>query len=232
MIRILVINLIISTILFAQDTMSLNIGLKGGLNFSYISGNNGFSGHLNEYHSKQGYNFGIILDKRYSSESAFQIELLYNDTGSKWGQPFWLLTAYDGDYVIYELQYISLSAYVKLKSNIGTLFKDFDFIIGALYSYNLKARQKWVIEYYDYEFDSGPSDIRNEINKSEFGFVYGVKFPFKNRKYYLNFLFYHAVSPLYKERYTFYKDDFNEKQDFKNNTFSISMDVFFNLIHK
>ena len=226
MIRILLINSIISVMLFAQDTTSMNFGFKGGFNLSYISGNNENSGKLNEDHSKLGYNFGIILDKRYSAESAFQVELLYSNIGSKWGKPFFSLKAYDGNYVIYELQYISLSAYLKLKSKIGKLFKDFDFVIGASYSYNLKARQKWIVEYYDYDFDSGPSDIRNDINHHEIGLIGGVKFPFGNRKYYLNILFYHAISTLYKEKYKYYKDDFNTKENMRNNTFSISMDVF------
>jgi hypothetical protein len=226
MLRILLINLAIVISLLAQDSSSVNFGLKGGLNLSYITGGNNLHfGGLKENHSKFGFNFGLILEKRFIDPSSIQVEFLYNNTGSKWGQPF-IALGYYGDYVIYELRYISLSVYYKLKSKIGNLLKDFDFVMGVSYSYNISATQKWVVEYCDYEFDAGPSNIRNEINHHEIGLGLGVKFPFSNRKYYLNFLFYHALSPLYPDTYERYKDDFNNKQDMRNNTLSICFDMF------
>ena len=128
---------------------------------------------------------------------AYQFELLYNLTGSKWGQPL-LGLGYDGDYVIYELRYLTLSVVGKLKSRIGNLIKDFDFVLGAAYSYNISAKQTWIIETSgESEREIGSSNIRSKINLHEFGIVYGIKFPIKNRVYYLSILFYNVITPLY-----------------------------------
>ncbi len=230
MIRTVIINLIIIASLFSQDTSSVRIGFKGGLNFSFIptlnNQHSGF-GSLNNANRKLGFNLGVILDRETNSPTAYQVELFYNETGSKWGQPLiGFLIPYDGDYVIYELKYITISAYFKLKSRIGNLIKDFDFVIGASYSYNISTRQEWVVEYSNYDFIVGPPDIQSEINRHEFGIVYGIKFPFKNRHFYLSFLFYNALTTLYPDTYSQYKDDFKYKYKMRNNTFSICFDVF------
>ena len=223
MIRSLLINIVVVVSLFSQDSSSINIGFKGGLNFSYISGAHyDYSGNLNDNNFKFGFNFGVILDKKTKNPTSFQLELIYNKTGSKWGQPL-IGFGYDGDYVIYELQYLTISTYFKLKSRIGNLFKDFDFALGVSYSYNISATQNWVLENSDFE---GPSNIRDELNKHEIGIVYGVKFPFKNRNYYLNFMFYHALTTLYPDSYIGYMGDFGKKNQMRNNTFSISFDAF------
>ena len=229
MIRIILLNLLIVSFLFPQDSSSFRICIKGGVNFSYITGaEKGYSdNHLNEDYSKIGFNFGVIADNKLDSMFTYQIELLYNLTGSKWGQPL-IGIGYDGNYAIYELKYLTLSAVGKFKSRIGDLIKDFDFVLGVAYSYNIGAKQKWVVEISgDYELDLGPSDIRPKINLHEFGIVYGIKFPFKNRKYFLSVLFYNALTTLYSRPIPIYRDDFTNKLEMRNNSLSICFDLFF-----
>jgi len=220
--------LVLVNIVFPQDSSPFRIGIKGGLNFSTITGaERRYTGNLSENQNKLGYNLGIITDKKIDSMFAVQFEVLYNNTGSKWGQPL-IGLGYDGDYAIYELKYLTVSAIGKFKSRIGDLIKDFDFVLGASYSYNLSARQKWVVEIYgDYNFETGPSDIRSQINQHEFGIVYGIKFPIAKRKYYLSILFYNALTTLYSRTIPLYKDDFTNKLEMRNNNLSICFDLFF-----
>ena len=82
-------------------------------------------------------------------------------------------------------------------------------------------------EFGDYDFETGPSDIRSQINQHEFGIVYGIKFPFANRKYYLSILFYNALTTLYSRTIPLYKDDFTNKLEMRNNNLSICFDLFF-----
>ena len=233
MIRIILLNLLLVSFLFPQDSSSFRIGIKGGINFSDITGAEyRNSSNLNNNHSKFGFNLGIIADNKIDSMFTVQFELLYNLTGSKWGQPLikigYVGIGYDGNYAIYELKYFTISVLGKFKSRIGNLIKDFDFVLGGSYSHNLSARQKWIVEINgDYDFETGPSDIRSQINQNEFGIVYGIKFPFANRKYYLSILFYNAITTLYSRPIPLYKDDFTEKLEMRNNTLSICFDLFF-----
>jgi len=226
--HILILNLFFFSFLFAQDSSSFRIGIKGGANFSHITGAEiRDGGNLNEHQRKFGFNFGIIADKNIDPMFAFQFEFLYNLTGSKWGQPL-IPIAYEGDYVIYELQYLTLSVVGKLKSRIGDILKDFDFVIGAAYSYNISAKQKWFIESSgESERETGPYNIRPKINLHEFGIVYGIKFPIKNRKYYLSVLFYNALTSLYSVSINDYTYDFANKLEMKNKSLSICFDFFF-----
>lgn len=224
MLRTILFILILFNSLISQDSKEYSFGLKFGFNFSHITG--GYSyGKLNNAHKKPGINFGFIFHKRINELTSLQAEILYNEMGSKWGQPL-ICSVYDSDYAIYKFKYITIPVYYKCKSKIGNLIKDFDFVIGACYSYNFMAKQTWVVEVYDYTLDVGPSDIRNEINIHEIGIIYGIKIPFKNRKYYLNFLFYNAISKIYHSTYKGYVNDFMDKNEFRNNTFSISFDYF------
>ena len=226
MIRAVFLNLFLLSLLFSQNTSDLKLGIKIGLNFSNISGaKRNYSGNLSDPHIKLGSNFGIILNKAIDNTNSFQFEMLYNDVGSEWGRPFFNL-GYDGDYAIYELKYFSFFGYFKLKSKIGNLIKDFDFIIGAAYSYNFSAKQKWIVEVYDYDFETGPKDIRSEINHHEIGYIYGLKIPFKNRRLYLSLLFYNSISSLYSDSHTVYKDDFYNKEAMHNHTISLCFDYF------
>jgi hypothetical protein len=147
--------------------------------------------------------------------------------GSKWGQPL-IGMFYDGDYTIYNFKYVTISGVVKLKSRIGNLLKDFDFVIGMAYSFNISAKQKWVVDTSgDDQLEVGPSDIRNTINRHEIGIVYGIKIPFKDRKYYLSLLFYNALTSVYSSSYPEYIDDYRNKTKMRNNSISIGFDIFF-----
>lgn len=226
MIRVLFFNLFLFGLLFSQNFADIKLGIKVGLNFSDISGaQRVYSSKLSEPHKKLGGNFGIILNKPIDNTISLQLEMLYNEVGTKWGQPFFGL-GYDGDYAIYNLKYFSFFGYYKLKSKIGNLIKDFDFVIGAAYSYNISAKQKWTVEVYDYNFETGPKDIRSEINQHELGYVYGLKIPFKERRFYLSLLFYNSISTLYPDSYTVYKDDYYNKEEMRNHTISLSFDYF------
>jgi hypothetical protein len=222
--RIIFLNIIIISSLYSQDSTSYNLGIKIGINLSYITGAlHSQRVRLEKGYSKPGLCIGFIFDKKTNSPTSYQVELLYNKTGTMFGRGFIVFPPPGGDNVVYNLKYITLAGYFKLKSKIGDLIKDFDFVIGGAYSYNFVATQEWYIENFTFK---GPKDIRNEINRHEVGIIYGIKFPFGNRKYYLNLLFYHGLTTLYPDSNTRPDGDFSSKRDMRNNTFSISFDAF------
>lgn len=223
--NILIFSLLLPGFLFAQDTSSVRFGLKTGANFAFISGaKRQHYSDLSESFRKWGYIFGVVADFKLKELSSIQLELLYNDAGSKWGMPYWP-GPQGSESAVYDLHYISLIGYIKLKSNIGSFLKDFDFAFGIAYSYNIRARQEWFMD--TYSFYAGPMNIRGEINKHEFGIIYGIKIPYKSgSKLYLSLLFYNSLSNLYPWPYTKYEDDFYSKNNMKNNSFSVSFEYF------
>ncbi len=219
--RTIVLILFLFAGLMAQKPSPYHWGIVMGFDFSTISGER--CGCWKEVHSRPGLRGGVFMEDRQSDLKTLHIGLLYNETGSKWGQPLFGL-GYDGDYAIYSLTYISIPAYYKIKSHIGTL--KFDFIIGPMYSYNLSAKQEWVVEV-DGPWDIGPDNIRKEIKRHEFGILYGAALPIKAGKINLNFLFYKAITKLYSTPIKTYANDFQDKYYFRNNTFSLGMEYIF-----
>ncbi|WP_456443117.1 hypothetical protein [Caldithrix abyssi] len=118
------------------------------------------------------------------------------NAGGSWGR-YWL--EFDGDYVIYELGYVSLLPYYRLKSNVGHLFKEFYVILGTPISFLTDARQSWTIETDGeyYHLDLGPDNLYPELNKFEVGLKYGLSLHFVGRIY-TDFIFYKSFTKLYK----------------------------------
>lgn len=114
---------------------------------------------------------------------------------------------YKGDYAIYDLTYITLAVYLKHKAMIKKLINDFDFIYGIYYSYNISAKQKWVIEA-PIPLDTGPQNFRDEINNHELGYSLGFKLPFFERKLFFGIIYNNALTKLYKGTYQGYLHDF------------------------
>lgn len=69
--------------LFSQP----HFGIKYGANLSYIIGGNySGSGNLNEEHFKYCNNLEIFYSNNFNEDQSFQVDILYNEKGSKWGQ--------------------------------------------------------------------------------------------------------------------------------------------------
>ena len=226
-----IIMLVLAAILFAsaQDSTGYRFGVAMGVNFSKIFTSDESVSRIWPPTYKAGYTVGVIMEKQINRRTSFQFELLYREAGSKWGQPLFGL-GYDGDYAIYKLRYISLPFYYKLKSNIGTLLKNFDFCIGLVYSYNIFAEKQFVEEFdpppgEDGTYNPGPSNIRDEINLHEFGLTVGVKIPI-GADWSVSVTYYRALNELYKDKTIIYPDDLNNKDTFVNSNFSVSVEYF------
>ncbi len=205
-------------------------GLKIGGNFAHIVGAEQPNSHFGEEHSKFGFALGGIFERNISKLISLEGELLYDSRGSKWGQQL-IGLGDDGDYVIYNLKYISIPLYLKFSNDFGDFLDNFDFILGFNYSYNISAKQEVVIEsdgtIPGYEY--GPENIRDDINKNELGVLLGIKIPYnkKRRKIYINVQFYWALTNLYKSDAVIYPDGVQNLDKLKNRNLSISFEYFF-----
>ena len=207
----------------AQDSLKFDFVVNLGINASYVEG---VACQKYEPHRYPGFQFGLAIEKENKFSDFGGIEISFEGRGGIWGARFF--EPVDGDYVIYNLNYISLTPYYRLKSNIGHLFQNFYVILGTPISLLTYARQKWVIEWsgpYDDETDypdTGPKNLLPELNKTEIGLKYGLSFPYFGHLA-VEFIFYQAITKLYKSGYEMHKDDLNNKDEFRNNSFTVRL---------
>jgi len=226
----LLIFLLIIPTLYSQNHFNdkgFHFGLKLGANFAHIAGAENSEGHFTEAHSRFGPVIGVIFDKKIGRLTSLQGELLYNDVGSKWQQP-WFGFGWSGNYAIYKLKYITIPLYVKISNELGNFLDNFDLILGASYSYNIAAKQEISIEADGYAPDSGPENIKDDINPHEAGLLLGIKIPYnkKRRKVYINVQFYWALTYLYKSDAVSYPDGVQDLDKLKNRNLSVSLEYF------
>ncbi len=203
----------------AQNGSRFNVGVSLDANFSTIS-----TEVCQRYkpYTIPNFKIGALVQFKHNEWIRSVVELAYNRLGSNWGKSFWGMAGHD--YGRYDLRYISLFTYQKYRSNIGNFLKNFDFIFGLVWSYNIYARQKWYVEWGgDEPFDPGPETL-NDLNKFELGYYYGVSFPYFKRVN-LKFTAYHAITTLYNS-YKHYKDDLILKSEFKNLALSVGIEFF------
>jgi len=199
---------------YSQVANSYQFGVKAGANFSHIVRDEISKTELNESYMKLGFAAGVFVDKSLSEYTSLRVEFLYNQVGSNWGKNMFPQSQ-SGNYAEYDLRYLTIPVYFKLKSRIGNLLKDFDFMIGPCYSYNVYARQKVVIEAMD-QLNYGPNNLREEINLHEFGVLTGIKLPFIGNKVSISLHYYWALTNLYSNETTTYPDGLDDKSSFKN----------------
>lgn len=229
--KIFVILLLLIAPLYSQNYFSdktFHFGLKLGANFAHIVGTENSEGRFTEAHSKFGPAIGVIFDKKIGRLTSLQGEIIYNDVGSKWQQP-WYGIGWSGDYAIYKLKYITIPIYVKISNELGGFLDNFDLIIGASYSYNISAKQEILIEADGYSPDYGPENIKDDINRHETGLLFGIKIPYnkKRRKIYINVQFYWALTHLYKSDAVTYPDGVQDLDKLKSRNLSVSLEYFF-----
>jgi len=222
--KLLLVILFVVQLVYAQESGDYRFGIKIGPNFSYlITYDNSPTGFEGPY-TKLGICVGFIVDKTINEFTSFQAELIYNMVGSQWGKMF-LEFSYEGNYVIYDLHYLSVPLYFKFKSNIGSILKDFDFMAGAVYSYNLRAEQDVYIEE-EYPVDYGPTNIRDEVNHHELGIIAGIKIPSPGRKFALSIHYYWALTDLFSDPTVVYPHGLRHRDELINRNFSVSIEYF------
>ncbi|MBD3225519.1 MAG: outer membrane beta-barrel protein [Caldithrix sp.] len=217
--------LIFSHFCFSQMNSDYRIGGKIGMNISHIVRDESSRSDFNDPYMKIGITFGFVVDKTINENTSIQGELVYNQVGSRWGNSMFENPGHD--HAVYNLEYVTIPIYFKLNSKIGDLFTDFDFLLGASYSYNISAKQEVTIESYD-EIDYGPKNIRDELNHNELGVLAGIKLPFYKDRIYFSLQYYWALTRLYHSPTIAYPDELQNKSEFKNRSFTISFDVFIN----
>ncbi len=207
----------------AQDFSKFDFVVNFGINASYVGGT---SCQKYEPHRYPELHFGLAIEKENKFSDFGGIEISFEGRGGIWGTHFF--EPVDGDYVIYFLNYISLTPYYRLKSNFGHLLQNFYVILGTPISFLTYARQEWVIELSgpfedgaEYP-DTGPDNLFPELNKTEIGLKYGLSFPYFGHLA-LEFIFYKALTKLYKSGYTMHKDDLRNKDEFRNNSFTFRL---------
>lgn len=224
--KILFISFLLVGVLKAQDSSKFNFVINLGLNAAYVSG---AACQKYEPHRYPGLHFSFAMERENQFSDFAGIEIAYEGRGGIWGKHF---LEFDRDYVIYYLSYVSITPYYRLKSNIGHLLQNFYVILGTPISILTDARQNWGIEWsgpYEDEnayYDTGPDNIYPELHKTEVGLRYGLSFPFVGGLS-IEFIFYKAITKLYKSGYKMYKDDLIHKYEFKNNSFTVRLDYRF-----
>ncbi len=214
--KILLFVLFVGQLTYSQESGNYRFGIKIGPNFSHlITHDNSSTGFKGPY-TKLGFCIGFIVDKKINDFTSFQAELVYNTVGGQWGKQF-LNFIYEGNYVIYDLHYLSLPLYFKFKSNIGAILKNFDFLAGPVYSYNIRAIK-------DYTY--GQTNMRDEVNRHELGIITGIKIPSPSGKFALSIHYYWALTDLFSDPTAVYPDELRNRDELMNRNFSVSIDYF------
>lgn len=208
---------------FSQNDHAFRFGLKFGGNLSKIVRDQIPESNFNEPYYKLGSTLGIIVLKSLGEKTSLQGELVYRQAGSLWGKNIWGVS--DIEYAIYHLSYITVPVYFQFDSRIGNIVDNFDFLVGASYSYNIFARQEMHIES-PVELNYGPENIRDEISHQELGVLTGIKLPFYKDRIYFSLQYYWALTGLYSGLTKSYPDELQDKVEFKNRSFTISCEVY------
>ncbi len=222
--KTLLIYFLFISALLGQDESKNMLGLSLGLSFSHIEGaEKRFAGNINEPTNNVGLTIGVNYRIYFNEINSQQFELYFMEKGSKWGQPL-IGLGYDGNYAIYDLSFVGISILHKFNSRIGNLFKKFDFCFGAFYEYNVKAKQSWIVEI-DSPTEFHAKDFRDEINKHQFGFILGAKFPFFFESTRLSLLWHYSITELYNDQNVIYAEyDFEDKDGLTGRTFSLTIE--------
>lgn len=164
-ILITTIVLISSSFSFAQFT---HLGIKGGLNFSKVNYNNDLQSYDHPF--KAGFNAGLFGEFELNGKMSLYAEVIYSQRGNKYyfdgnseiGQSFVEHT------FIQELDYIDILILFQYKFPTKSNFTPKIFA-GPLVSFLLSAN----LEYEEQE-SKGEIDVKELIQSSEFGVVFGI----------------------------------------------------------
>lgn len=145
---------------------------------------------------------GVTIGVNYTIEKeAFykqQFELYYQDKGAQWGRPLFGI-GYDGDTGKYRVPVIGISMLHLFNSRIGTLIKQFEFLLGASYAFVLDASQEWLIES-DQSIYLPPKNMYAWVNKHQLALILGVKVPFLFKNTQWGIAWHYGVTSLFKNK--------------------------------
>ncbi len=180
----------ISTIAFAQD---LTIGVRGGLNYSTISGDPNPSANVNTEKSqspKIGFTLGIDALHPLNDKMAIQAELFYSREGFKGSESYEGTTDY-----IQKFSFLNLPIFFKY-----SLGRHFYVMGGPQFSYLLAAKSEYTI--YDrpgHIYRQGTNDVSQTMNKFGLGLTPAVGYDIK--KISIGLRYYAELTQLVKSEY-------------------------------
>lgn len=158
---LLLILLAIGSISMAQES---SVGIKGGLNLSTISTDEGSDKNL-----KPGFHIGVFNKIALSESIALQPELLFSTKGLKINYDESLIA--DGE-TRFNTNYIDLPIYMALN-----LSRAFQIQFGPYVSYLVSANIETDAEVFDFfQIDSNDELDRKNFNAIDYGVAAGVSF--------------------------------------------------------
>lgn len=208
----------------AQPQGGWRFGFRGGPNLAKMERTDDTNREEVSYLS--GISAAFIFIQAVKEGRDLGIEVQYNMAGSDFGRPFRAMF-YDGDYTTYRLHYLTIPIYYRFKSRIATLIEDFDLIFGASWSYLLAARQR-VVKKTDHPFDSGPTNIRSQLNHFDYGFLTGISFPIWCRRMGLSLRYYHGLTQVVPKSAKQYPDGVQDRSSMQNRWILIGFEAYLN----
>ena len=186
----------------------IQIGVKGGVNFSTISSDN-----FDSFENRTCFNFGIQSEVPLSETFSFGPELLLNCVGAKYSDDF---SSIDGSVKSInadlegeiKLTYLSIPLMAKFYISEG-----FSLEVGPQVSFLLSAKDE-----YDYFGETGEDDIKDHIKGLDFGVNMGLGYKLEGG---LNF------GARYSLGLTDGNDGFEEGGTYKNSVIQAFVGYFF-----
>ncbi|HEX9980718.1 MAG TPA: porin family protein [Flavobacterium sp.] len=174
---------------------SISFGVKGGVNFASISGDD-----IESPDSRTSFHVGGLVEFPLASIFSLQVEAMYSGKGFEYDN----VLGDDGDHAELQLDYIDVPVLAKIYA-----FKGFSFEVGPQFSFLIN-------EEFDYEPNSNGGDIELDDsefeadNKFDFGVAGGVSFQTD-------------MGLFASGRYTYGLTEIYENTDAMNSVFQISI---------
>ena len=197
------------TIVNAQN--NVEIGLKGGINLSCITGDD-----VDSFDGRSCFHFGVMVEFIISESFSFQPELLYSCQGADYSETLneFIETTIKSTLATFEgtikADYLIIPLMAKYY-----MFEGFSLEAGPQVGLLISAKEE-----YDWDGDIGEEDIKEHLKGIDFGVNFGLGYKFEGG---LNL----------GARYNLGLSDANDNPDFlgdstyKNNVFQFSVGYFF-----
>ena len=153
-----------------------SIGIKGGLNFASLSGED-----VDDFDSKTGFIFGGFATYPINEQFSFQPEVMFTMKGAKYEYSDSDGDEYMSEKNIVSLNYLEMPLLGVMNIPMQATF-DPKLYFGPSLAINLSATSEYEYEYEDYYVsysESGEEDLE-DVNGLEFGLIFGGALEFNS----------------------------------------------------
>lgn len=153
--KILTFFFVISLYICSAQNKDGNIGLKGGFNFSTITGD--IEGDVSR---RMSFNIGLMLETKLSNRFALQPEVVFSSQGFK--------VRYGEENLVNRLNYV----------NIPILFKMF---VSDVFSFDIGPQLGVLISAKQSSTSTNDNDIKTVFNERDYALILGVSYKIMSR---------------------------------------------------